>query len=183
MQPFPHEVLARPPRPQTPARFAPPGLLMTALAAALIAPMPAAQAQSAIGIHTISRHDPRRGHHQEENYGLYYRTAGGIEFGGYRNTLDRPSFYLAQTWTWHWLSATLGLLSGYQERQVQVACTDGSAGPCYETRGHTAGAIGPLAAVSATTPPLWGVSARLTIIPGFLVNSSSVYHLSFEHPM
>lgn len=142
-----------------------------------------ADAQSAIGVHTISRHEPRRDYHQEENYGIYYRTAGGVEFGYYRNTLDRPTFYLAQTWRWHFLSATLGVLTGYQKHKVQVPCEDGSAGPCHETRGNTHGKLGPLAAVSATTPPLWGVSARLTVLPGFLVESSTVYHLSFEYPM
>lgn len=158
-------------------------LLALALVSALMSMTQPVSAQSAIGVHTITRHQPQRDYHQEENYGLYYRTAGGIEFGGYRNTLDRPTFYIAQNWNWHFLSATLGVLTGYKKHQVQVACTDGSAGPCHETRGNTNGAIGPLAAVSATTPPLWGVAARLTVLPGFLVNSSTVYHLSFEHPM
>jgi hypothetical protein len=140
-------------------------------------------AQGVIGVHTISRHDPPRRDHQEQNWGLYYRTAGGIEFGGYRNTLDRASFYVTQTWRWHWLSASLGLLTGYDKREEKVDCEDGSPGPCYETRGNTSGKVGPLAALSVTAPPLWGVSPRLTILPGFLVNSMTVYHLSFEHPL
>jgi hypothetical protein len=158
-------------------------LLVLAVVPVVMSTAQTASAQGTLGVHTITRHEPRRDYHQEENYGLYYRTAGGIEFGGYRNTLDRPTFYLAQTWQWHFLSATLGVLTGYRKRQVEVPCVDGSAGPCYETRGNTNGMLGPLAAVSATTPPLWGVAARLTVLPGFLVNSSTVYHLSFEHPM
>jgi hypothetical protein len=156
-------------------------LLATLLASASLVPM--ARAQSAIGVHTVTRHHPQRDYYQEENYGLYYRTAGGIEIGGYRNTLDRASFYVTQTWQWQWFSASLGLTSGYQKHEVEVPCTDGSAGPCHETRGITRGAIGPLAAVSATTPPWFGISARLTILPGFLVDSSTIYHLSFEHPL
>jgi hypothetical protein len=159
-------------------------LPMLPMVVAALTTMPqTAHAQRAIGVHTVSRHEPQRDYHQEENYGLYYRTAGGIEVGGYRNTLDRTSFYVTQTFRWHWLSASLGLISGYQEKEVQVPCQDGSAGPCHETRGVTPGAIGPLAAVSVTTPPLLGISMRLTVLPGFLVNSSTIYHLSLEHPL
>jgi hypothetical protein len=158
-------------------------LLPLLIVAALASVPRMAHAQNVIGVHTLSRHQPHRDYQKEENYGLYYRTDEGIEVGGYRNTLDDTSLYVAQTWQWRWFSASLGLLSGYQKRNVQVPCTDGSNNYCWETRGNTRGAIGPLIAVSVTSPPLGGVSARLNVIPGFLVDSPSVFHLSLEHPL
>lgn len=47
----------------------------------------------------LSKHIGSKQKFNETNTGLGYATKGGLLFGGYRNSLDRPSFYAAKEWT------------------------------------------------------------------------------------
>lgn len=157
-----------------------------------------AHAETVIGLHTVSIHAPQRAQ-QNENAGLYIRSASGVEAGAYRNSVGRNTFYISQEFgllegSAGKLGLQVGLATGYQKR-----CTETSAVyPVHHTqkgerehdewvkhthidcKGFSRGAITPMAGFTYT-PNLsfMGVVPRLQFIPG-LKNHSSVVHLTLE---
>lgn len=140
-----------------------------------------------IGIHLVSLHVPAEDFHNNQNWGLYARTESGWAAGGFRNTLDRNSFYLAKSWERGNWSLTLGAISGYQKEMVQEApkgqngqCADGNAPPCMVERGKFNGAIGPLVAISYAMPKMGSITPRLSLIPPVGSGDATTLHLSVE---
>jgi hypothetical protein len=62
---------------------------------------------------------------------------------------------------------TAGIIGSYQRKDGQ---------------GWSRGYIGPLVALSAASPiSIMGATPRITLVPGHLVKSRTVVHLSLEH--
>lgn len=144
-----------------------------------------------IGLDTVSFHYPDKAYFNNANPGLYYRTASGIQVGAYHNTLDRTTFYAAKLWDIRYgFGLVAGLGTGYQKKYEQVDpekgpndCGDGTRPPCYANRGRSRGAISPILALTWASPPVFGVSARVTAMPGFFTGASSVAHLALEYAL
>jgi len=120
-----------------------------------------------VGLHIHSVHVPAKDTDNNSNWGLYGRTADGLTFGGYRNTLRRNSFYLGQTFEHRGFGLTLGAITGYKIK-------DGE--------GWSRNYLAPLAAVSYAPPvQILGATPRATLVPGHLVKARTVLHFSLEH--
>jgi hypothetical protein len=139
-----------------------------------------------IGLHLFSTHVPNMESTNNVNPGLYARTADGWQAGVYMNTLDRTSVYVAKAFSHGPFSLVLGAMSGYQEKTTEVPAVgaDGSCkttgyAPCYQTQGHTRGAIGPMLALSYAAPEILGTTPRLSVMPGW-GDTHTVIHLSVE---
>lgn len=120
-----------------------------------------------VGIHAHSLHVPAKDADNNSNWGLYGRTADGLTFGGYRNTLRRNSFYLGQSFDLIGpVDITLGAITGYKVKDGQ---------------GWSRNYLAPLAAISYAPPvQILGATPRATLVPGHLLKSRSVFHLSVE---
>lgn len=159
-------------------------VLMGLFGAIMFGPAKAAE----IGIHTLTKHEVDHDYN-EKNWGLQVQLDNGVMFGGYRNSYSRDSFYIANTWEYGWLKGHLGVVSGYQRKTETTVSTEkfsvkqsNGATATYTyiykettTRGSQRGALGPLLAFSIE--PDWAVRPKLTVIPGFLFNQPTVYHL------
>lgn len=133
-----------------------------------------AVASLVIGAHVYTAHAP--GHDgpalQDFNPGLYARTESGLTFGAVRNSLGRPSLYLAQTWETQdkRFALTVGAISGYQYRRIegQRVCRAGyvhaEANPCYYMHGKTNAVLRPLIAPSIALPAIGGVTPRVSLL-------------------
>lgn len=134
-----------------------------------------------IGVHLASVHFPQEPYQNNNNPGWYVKTQSGLTLGTYRNTINRDSFYLGQTFSHEPFSLTLGIISGYQKKEYEGKCTNGYVSkpgqPCYI--GNTPGAIAPLIVPSVL---LWD-TMRLSLIPGLpgVKNSHNALHLSLEY--
>lgn len=128
---------------------------------------PSTARSQTIGVHVVSMHMPARPDQNNQNLGLYVRSADGWTLGGYRNTLRRTSLYAGGTMSLLGpLDLTAGVISGYQDKGG---------------KGHSRGALSPLLAFSYALPvAVLGVTPRVTYVPGHLVKASDVLHLSFE---
>lgn len=143
--------------------------LLTALAMLLaIALFQCAQAAE-WGLHVHSVHVPAKDGDNNSNWGLYGRTDDGLTFGGYRNTLDRNSFYIGQTFkVFGPVDMTVGAITGYDSKAhfcIGDNCLDVLA----------------LVALSVASPiSIMGATPRITLVPGHLVKARTVVHFSLE---
>lgn len=123
-----------------------------------------AKADTTVGLHVASHHWPDRDYQNNSNPGLYVRTPDGWTFGGYRNTLRRTSVYAGYTWESGPFALGAGLITGYQRRDGVGA---------WRTP------VAPFIVPSVALPRMFGVTPRLSIIPGTPKNES-VLHFSIE---
>ena len=131
-----------------------------------------------VGIDIGSVHIPAHANQNNFNPGLYALFDNGVGLGTYRNTIRRESVWLAyrvETGPVTWLA---GVISGYQRREVPIACAPGYSG-CTRITGNSRGFLMPFLSPSVALPPVAGVTPRLSFVPG-VGNSSSVFHLSIE---
>ena len=119
------------------------------------------------GLHVHSLHVPAKEGDSNQNYGLYVRTETGLTFGMYRSTIRRNAPYIGQTFRLYGpVDLTLGVIGSYQRKNGE---------------GWSRGYFGPLAALSVASPvQVMGVTPMLTLVPGHLVKSRTVLHLSIE---
>ncbi len=117
------------------------------------------------GLHLASTHFPEHKGDNNQNLGAYVRLESGLTFGGYRNTIERNSFYVGQTFEVGPFELVGGVISGYQKKGG---------------KGHSRGFLSLLGAVSIALPAVAGVTPRVTFAPGQLVKTQNVLHLSIE---
>jgi hypothetical protein len=121
-----------------------------------------------IGVHIGSVHLPTKDYYRDNNAGIYARYER-VQAGYYRNSYERDTGYLAYTVaTWTGIDLQAGAAYGYQRKST------GS-----QTTGFARGAITPFVAFGYTAPKVFGVSPRLSVIPGS-PKHSTVLHLSLE---
>lgn len=159
---------------------------IVALAATLALCAPPAHAQTVVGMHLYSVHVPAETYQNNENLGLYVRTAGGWTAGAYRNTLRRTSVYGGYTFSYQRYSLTVGAISGYQRKWERVPtgpngkCDNGTGFRwCDAQVGASRGAFTLLLAPSVALPVVWGATPRVSYVPG-LAGSANVVHFSME---
>jgi len=148
------------------------------LLAALLAASPLAHAQT-IGIDLISAHIPHRDRQNNVNPGVYVKFDNGLLLGTYRNTYRRQSAVAAYSLDYGRYSLLIGVVSGYQKRVEPIPCADPNNENCSRTTGFSRGFLAPVLAPSYAFPAVYGVTPRITYIPG-LGFASSVFHLSLE---
>ena len=165
-------------------------------AAVVLAAISPAWAQPVMGLHTASWHSTAAGQ-DGANGGVYLRT-GDWTAGTYRNSLGRPSVYLARTWGVRGWDVAVGAITGYQRRLEPAAClpaflahgysmefalrVQAEHGPtgCSVWRGHGR-RVEPLVAFSHALPAIGDVVPRITYVPARLgAGASDVLHLSIE---
>jgi len=141
-------------------------LLIMAAAAVAALFSQCAQAQ-VFGLHLHSLHVPAKEQDNNLNLGAYVRTESGLTMGFYRNTLRRNSFYVGQSFALIGpVDVTVGAITGYKIKDGQ---------------GWSRNYLGPLVALSVASPvQVMGLTLRLTLVPGHLVKSRTVLHLSVE---
>jgi len=152
------------------------GLALTLLIGSALGYSTQAQAEGiTVGVHTISHHFPDDEGYNDNNIGLYARLDNGLTFGGYRNSIQRNSFYLGYS---HELpgpfSVTVGAVSGYQFK------AGNGRKPGAHGEGHTRGALGLLLAGSVALPQVFGLTPRIIYFPGHLVKADDVLNLAIE---
>lgn len=125
-----------------------------------------AHAETVVGLHTFSAHYPQERYQNNDNFGAYVRLDNGTTFGAYRNTLGRPSVYLAYTAQAGPFGLTAGVITGYRRRA-----------PCE--RGYSPAYLAPLLAPSIRLPAVLGATPRITLVPP-AKNTVTVTHLSLE---
>lgn len=131
-------------------------LIGALVAAALLAAFRPADAQ-VLGLHTASRHLPTYEWQNNDNPGLYLRTASGFTIGAYRNTINRPTVYLGRT---------------YQDVLGPFDLTVAGA------TGYKVSVVSPLVVASVELAPrTWARVPRLSVARG---PDSWVVHLSIE---
>lgn len=108
-----------------------------------------------LGVHLASAHIPAPEGINNFNPGVYIQ-ADGWTAGAYRNSYRRPSLYLGHTLSWGPASLFLGAVTGYHKPVLPLVAPS-LAGPSYE-----------------------GWRPRLTLIPRFKENRTTVLHLSVE---
>jgi len=120
-----------------------------------------------VGLHVHSVHVPAKESDSNQNWGLYVRTETGLTIGMYRSTIRRNAPYIGQTFSLYGpVNLTLGVIGSYQRKNGE---------------GWSRGYFGPLSALSIASPvQVMGVTPRLTLVPGHLVKSRTVLHLSME---
>lgn len=142
-----------------------------------------------IGLHLVSVHLPAEPWQNNVNPGVYVRSASGLTVGAYRNTLSRPSIYIAQSFELApeglaplRFALTVGVVSGYRIKRVDQPCPPGTRPDhaCYTLEGLTNAHLLPMLTPSVSMPLGGSNSLRLSFIPS-LASRSSVFHLSAEH--
>lgn len=111
------------------------------------------------GLHVGSHHFPNEGRNNF-NPGAYVKFDNGATFGGYRNTINKATFYAGYSVEFGPLGVSLLAATGYKE-----------------LTGYT---ITPMIVPSLKLPSVWGVSPRLSYIPKAEKAKSHVLHLSIE---
>jgi len=125
----------------------------------------AATAQTTIGVHTVSIHAPDNGKVNNVNPGGYVSFENCATVGFYRNSLRRMSVYAGCTMERGIAGLTIGGVTGYDK----------------EHGGHSNAPVAPLLALHLKSPvEFFGATPRLTYIPGRLVKSADVLHLSLQ---
>lgn len=104
---------------------------------------------AAIGLHLGSVHIPSKDYN-DYNPGLYIKTENNLVFGGYYNSIRRPSFYAGKHFEYKHFSLTVGAITGYNK------------------------SIYPL-----VVPGLTFGNVRITLVPP-VNQVSSVIHFSYE---
>lgn len=150
-----------------------------------------------VGLHIGSVHSPSKPEDNNNNLGAYICIDNSWCAGGYRNTLDRDSFYLTKIVPLgKGFDLRVGAVSGYQEKCTTVRVQKGTKltvtgrqnrtetiSPIWGTEesctGHTDGAI-TAAAVLTWAPTSWSVKPRFFYIPPFEKNGRHVLSLSLE---
>lgn len=138
-----------------------------------------------IGLHLASVHVPARDAQHNLNPGIYVRDqATGITAGTYRNTLGRQTFYVGETMNAGPFALTIGVASGYQRRDVPCPAEEARFfyTTCFDRTGGVKTYLTPLLAPSVRLPAVFGVTPRLTFMPG-LAGRGNVFHLSVEHAL
>lgn len=163
--------------------------MVLAAASLMTCSKPASAQQTTMGVHLYSVHAPAKDYQNNENPGLYIRTAEGWTAGVYRNTLRRTSVYAGYTVDYAPFSLTVGAISGYQRKYERVVagpngeCDNGTGFRyCTQQTGATRGAITLLLAPSVALPPVLGAVPRVSYVPG-LAGAANVFHLSLERKL
>lgn len=132
-----------------------------------------------IGLHLFSVHVPASTNDHGQNYGLYVQSRTGLVVGGFKNSLQRPSFYIAQTWAWpiqENISANIliGGISGYDIRTTTWRYFDSHGKLVTQTEeyGKWNSKIGPLVSPSV----LFFNTVRISVLPA----THTAIHLSLE---
>lgn len=123
----------------------------------------AAQGQT-VGVHVASVHSKENSQFNNDNWGAYIQKDGWLG-GIYRNSIHRNTFYAGRTIEYGPFALAGGLMTGYQKKSGI---------------GYTRGAVGGFLAISAFTPEIAGVRAKITYIPARLVKSPDVLNLAIE---
>lgn len=166
-----------------------------------------AQAQTVVGLHTVSIHAPDRGQ-TNANYGLYMRAGSGLELGAYRNSIDRPGVYLGQQFELAKgaagaLGLQVGAAYGYQKKcavkttvtpkkvthesysngDTKTTTSPEKTEKREECKGFSRGAITPMAGLTYTAPfAIMGITPRLQFLPPF-GKHAAVAHLTLERAL
>lgn len=147
---------------------------------------------STFGLHLLSTHIPDGPGLNNQNAGAYVRFDNGLTTGGYRNTINRNSFYLGYTAESGPFSLTVGGITGYQKQRRPVSCIEfeGTIKPrarnCWYEVGRTNAVVAPMIVPSVALPAFNGangqqITPRLSFMPGIGKGSGgSVIHLSIE---
>lgn len=151
--------------------------LYAALAAASLLAFCTRSEADTLGIDTLSVHLPQQGQ-DDFNPGAYYRFDNGAGFGAYHNSMRRVSVWVGWSWASGPFAMTLGGITGYQRKNVEVACGPGFT-YCYRAEGASPGAIAPLIAPSVSLPAVLGITPRIVFMPG-IRGASNVFHLTLE---
>ncbi len=122
-----------------------------------------ARAETVFGVHVASAHLPDNGRVSNVNPGAYVSFDNCATVGFYRNSLRRVSVYAGCTLERGIAGVTLGGVTGYEKAHG----------------GHSNSPFAPLLALHLKSPvSFMGVTPRLTYIPGHLVKSADVFHIS-----
>ena len=173
-------------------------ILGAGLAALVLSWLAPAHADTVVGVHTWSVHEPRSPDASNDNPGLYVR-ANGWQAGLYRNSVRRPSAYVVRTWDLGPVELAAGVVTGYQRVRQPAPCASvarwlgvsvqaaealerDEGWACWRDVGSTRHRLAPLATLSAALPAIGDITPRITIAPR-LGGSSAVIHLSLEAPL
>lgn len=140
-----------------------------------------------LGAHLVSSHVPAREGQNNLNLGAYVQFENGVTLGGYRNTLHRNSFYIAETVDAGQFSLTLGLISGYEERRTYryaapgETCNAAGHTRCWQDEGFAKHKWTLMATPSYRFAPIAGITPRVSIVPRLgKTEGSTAIHLSLE---
>jgi hypothetical protein len=161
-----------------------------------LAPAMAGEEGLTVGVHTWSAHEPR-GEYSNDNPGAYVRH-GGWQVGAYRNSLRRPTVYVAaEVFGLGQVSVAVGAATGYRGERRTVSCesvasdlrmsigtarqhdADGSM-HCWRQTSSWRHALAPLITASVALPPVAGLTPRLTYLPRLGAFGAHTLHLSLE---
>lgn len=127
------------------------------------------RAELTVGIHLVSAHIPQE-HQRNDNWGAYVLTERGQIAGAYRNSHDRTTVYVGQTFALGPIEVGAVLATGYDQR-----CN--AAGEC---KGFAKHKVTPLAAITCAIPiPGFSARPRVWVAPGF-GKAATVAHVSLE---
>jgi hypothetical protein len=153
-----------------------------------------------IGFHLGSVHVPAKDDQNNRNTGAYVCMEEWCA-GGYRNTIDRDTFYVTHELAKaHGFSLHAGLVTGYQKKCQRAIFEsgkttkvehrpDGSIRKLTYTEteerdvceGHTRGAVAPILTLSYKPPfQVFGLQPRIFYVPAIEKKGSHVIHFSVE---
>lgn len=136
--------------------------LIALIAASALLWITDSRAETSYGLHIRSAHIPQTTQHNA-NYGAYVRV-DDLVGGCYDNSIKRTSCYFGMTREWGPFGGTVGGITGYDKKHG----------------GHSRSPVAALVALSLRGPEVFGLTPRLNYVPGHLVKSSDVIHLSVE---
>lgn len=134
-----------------------------------------------IGVHLESVHVPHSADLHNFNPGVYWKGESGATVGAYHNSLGRWSVYGG--WTIEQESGrgpfalTVGVVTGYRRKHDEW--TAGGQVQWWDSPGY-GGVVAPLVSPSVRLPGVWGLTPRLSVVPGLGAGGLTVVHLSVE---